>query len=85
MKYLTILLLMVLSSVSMLAQQDKSLCPLGSTLTIDGKGDDWPMAWVQDDDKIFSFNVCTDAPAPNLSPTSFIAGSSTVLSTMTGS
>ena len=60
MKHLAILLLMVLSSVSMLAQQDKSLCPLGSTLTIDGMGDDWPMAWVQDDDKIFSYNICTD-------------------------
>ena len=60
MKHLAILLLMVLSNVSMLAQQDKSVCPLGSTLTIDGKGDDWPMAWAQDDDKIFSFNVCTD-------------------------
>jgi hypothetical protein len=60
MKHSVTILFLLISSTYLLAQQDKSLCPQVSTLTIDGKSDDWPMAWVVDEEKIFSYNVCAD-------------------------
>ncbi len=42
------------------AQQSDPPCPLSSAVLIDGNAEEWPMTWVQDEDKIFSFNVCTD-------------------------
>jgi hypothetical protein len=53
------LLFLLLISVSVLAQSEAP-CPLLSAITVDGKADEWPMTWVVDDDKKFSFNVCTD-------------------------
>jgi hypothetical protein len=35
-------------------------CPLSSAITVDGNPDEWPMNWVNHEDKIFSFNVCSD-------------------------
>lgn len=41
-------------------QQTDPPCPLASAVTIDGIADDWPMSWIQDEDRIFSYNVCAD-------------------------
>lgn len=35
-------------------------CPLSSAITVDGKTDEWPMNWVDHEDKIFSYNICAD-------------------------
>jgi hypothetical protein len=35
-------------------------CELGTVIQVDGKAEEWPMTWVVDDDKIFSYNVCSD-------------------------
>lgn len=52
-------ILFVLVSVSAMAQNAPP-CPLASAVTIDGNADEWPMTWQEDDDKIFSYNVCAD-------------------------
>jgi hypothetical protein len=35
-------------------------CPLSTAIAVDGKTEEWPMKWVDHDDKIFSYNICAD-------------------------
>lgn len=56
---LTPVLFLLLVSASALAQSEAA-CPLSSVITVDGNADEWPMTWVDDGDKKFSFNVCAD-------------------------
>lgn len=35
-------------------------CPLSTTIIVDGKANDWPINWIQDKEKMFSYNVCAD-------------------------
>lgn len=58
MKY-SLLFFLLLISASALAQSEAP-CPLSSVINVDGSADEWPMTWVDDGDKKFSFNVCAD-------------------------
>jgi hypothetical protein len=35
-------------------------CQLSTVVQVDGHGDEWPMTYLQDEDKKFFYNVCTD-------------------------
>ncbi len=35
-------------------------CPMGSVIQVDGQGGEWPMEWIANEDKEFSYNVCAD-------------------------
>lgn len=56
---LTIGILLLVLGYSV-AQEATQHCPASGTLAIDGVADEWTMTWVQDNDKIFSYNVCAD-------------------------
>lgn len=43
-----------------IGQAPEAQCPLSSAITVDGKADEWPLNWMVDDEKIFSYNVCAD-------------------------
>lgn len=52
---------LLLSAVSAACgQATEAQCPLSSAITVDGKADEWPLNWVDDSDKYFSYNVCAD-------------------------
>lgn len=50
---------LLLSGFAASGQTDTS-CPLSSAVTVDGNADEWPMVWVEDGEKTFSYNVCAD-------------------------
>jgi len=58
MKIVTLAVFVVIS-VSCMAQSEPP-CPLASAVTIDGNADEWPMTWIDDGEKNFSYNVCAD-------------------------
>lgn len=60
MKRIIFMFLLLAEGYAAAAQEAAPSCPLSSSVTIDGNGDEWPMTWVQDDEKVFSFNVCAD-------------------------
>ncbi len=60
MKHVVFAFLLFCGGYCCTAQQVDSPCPLSSAVTIDGNAEEWPMTWVQDDDKVFSYNVCAD-------------------------
>lgn len=35
-------------------------CQLSAILQVDGHAEEWPLNWITDDDKKFSYNVCSD-------------------------
>lgn len=56
---LTPVLFLLLTSTWASAQSEAP-CPLASAINVDGNAEEWPMTWVVDNDKKFSFNVCAD-------------------------
>lgn len=55
-----ILLLCAIASEALSQQAAPSNCPLGMVVEADGKTDEWPLEWIDDDDKTMSYNVCSD-------------------------
>jgi hypothetical protein len=53
-------LLLIGLFAALLASGQTADCPLSSAITVDGNTDEWPMKWVEDEDKIFSYNICAD-------------------------
>lgn len=43
------------------AQEAGVNCDLAAVIVVDGQANEWPMEWIQDDDKKFSYNFCADA------------------------
>ncbi len=60
MKYAAIVFFLLLGGHHSMAQESDVPCPLSSAIIIDGNAEDWPMTWVQDGEKVFSYNVCAD-------------------------
>ncbi len=61
MKYVILLFLVMVMEPSGFAQDPEAAnCQLATVLQIDGLADEWPMEWLTDDDKKFSYNVCSD-------------------------
>ncbi len=61
MKLLFSLSFLVAITTGTLAQgPTQESCQLSSVVLVDGHGDEWPMKWLEDDDKKFFYNVCTD-------------------------
>jgi hypothetical protein len=58
MKYLLFCLFLFAGIAS--AQTTDAPCPLSSAVVVDGAADEWPMNWVDDEEKLFSYNVCAD-------------------------
>jgi uncharacterized membrane protein YgcG len=42
------------------AQDTESNCQLANIVQVDGKADEWPLTWIDDGEKNFSYNVCSD-------------------------
>jgi hypothetical protein len=59
MKYV-IVCLFLFTGFTSTAQTTDAPCPLSSAIIVDGAADEWPMNWVDDDEKLFSYNVCAD-------------------------
>ncbi|MDZ4714919.1 MAG: hypothetical protein SH819_05560 [Cytophagales bacterium] len=60
MKGILIITLFIAGIGTSVGQEAGKPCPASGAVVIDGASDEWPMAWVDDDDKIFSYNVCAD-------------------------
>ncbi len=54
-----IIVFLIVSGFAASGQTDNP-CPLSSAVTVDGNADEWPMVWVEDGEKTFSYNVCAD-------------------------
>ncbi|MBL7849636.1 MAG: hypothetical protein JNN04_01955 [Cyclobacteriaceae bacterium] len=54
----TLLILSLFAPLGVVGQSTD--CPLSSAITVDGKPDEWPMNWVEHEEKIFSYNICAD-------------------------
>ena len=35
-------------------------CQFSTIIQVDGQADEWPLKWLEDDDKNFNYNICTD-------------------------
>jgi hypothetical protein len=55
MKTIAALFLVVASCFPVAAQ-----CPLSSVISVEGKADEWNLTWEDDEEKNFSYNVCSD-------------------------
>jgi len=55
-----LILLCLLGAGAAQAQDASALCPLSSAIVVDGNAEEWPMTWLQDDEKVFSYNICAD-------------------------
>ena len=61
MKFLVSLSFAMVITASGLAQDATSAnCQLSSVVQIDGQANEWPMEWMVDTEKKFSYNVCSD-------------------------
>ncbi|CAN5189594.1 hypothetical protein BH09BAC3_BH09BAC3_01850 [soil metagenome] len=62
MNKLQIILFLVSAAVIEDFAQDKvpENCELAAVVVADGVADEWPLAWVDDDDKKFSYTICSD-------------------------
>lgn len=61
MKFLFSFLLIAVIAARAFSQETTSAsCQLFSVLQIDGQSEDWPLTWMTDSEKEFSYNVCSD-------------------------
>ena len=61
MKFLVSLSFAMVITASGLAQDATSAnCQLSAVIQIDGQANEWPMEWMVDTEKNFSYNVCSD-------------------------
>lgn len=42
------------------AQDTETNCQMANVIQVDGKADEWTLTWIEDEDKNFSYNVCSD-------------------------
>ena len=57
-----ILSLLSATTIFTMAQDESTPanCPLAQIVVIDGVADEWPLKWLEDDDKKVQYNVCSD-------------------------
>lgn len=55
-----VILLIVLGWCHARAQEATQQCPAVASVVADGNAEEWSMGWVQDEDKMFSYNTCAD-------------------------
>lgn len=60
MKYCVVCLFLFISFATLAQEGTDPPCPLSSAVVVDGVADEWPMSWVDDEEKLFSYNVCAD-------------------------
>ena len=53
-------LAMVIAASGLSQEATPGSCQLASVIQIDGQANEWPMDWIVDSDKKFSYNVCSD-------------------------
>ena len=61
MKKIILILAMIVAVIANGAAQDtETNCQMASVIQVDGKADEWTLTWIEDEDKNFSYNVCSD-------------------------
>lgn len=55
-----ILLLMAVTTPGVGQEPTPEDCQFSGIVQVDGQEDEWPVKWLEDDDKKFLYNVCTD-------------------------
>lgn len=59
--YLLLVLFSAMTGTVALAQEAVANCEMAAVIKVDGQANEWPMEWLQDEDKKFSYNFCVDA------------------------